>query len=115
VLNLQARVDFEEVEAPRVGIEHELDRASRFILHGLAKTDGTCVQRCALLSGQTRCRSFLNHFLIAPLHRAVAFAQCNYAATAIAEDLHLDMPRVLNELFQVDTRIREVRFAEPRD
>jgi hypothetical protein len=73
------------------------------------------VQRRALPIGQTRRRGLLDHLLIAPLHRTVAFAQRNHAASAIAEDLHFDMPRVLDELLEVDACICEVRFAKPRD
>ena len=36
---------------------------------------------------------FLDHLLVAPLHRAVALAEVHHVAVAVAEDLHLDVAR----------------------
>ncbi len=113
MLDLQPRVHFEEVEAPRVGVEYELDRAGGFVLHGLRETHGARMQCCAFRLCQAWRGCLLDHLLIAPLHRAVAFAKCDHAATAVAENLHFNVARVLDKLLDIDTRVRKVGLAEP--
>lgn len=44
------------------------------------------------------CRCDLDHFLVAPLHGAVALVQVDHVAGAVAENLHLDVARTLDEL-----------------
>ena len=46
---------------------------------------------------QARRRRLLDDFLVAPLHGAIALAERDHAARTIAENLHLDVPRALDE------------------
>jgi hypothetical protein len=55
-----------------------------------------------------RRRRFLDDFLIAPLHRAIALAQCDDVAAPVAEDLHFDVPRVFDELLDEYSALAEV-------
>ncbi len=64
---------------------------------------------------EARRRGFLDHLLVAPLHRAVAFAERDHLAAPVAEDLHLDMARGLDVLLDEHAGVREVRRAQPRD
>ncbi|VWB57099.1 hypothetical protein BST28156_02670 [Burkholderia stagnalis] len=115
MLDLQPRVHFEEMELARARIEHEFDGARRRVVDRAGEPHRARVQRAALRVAQAGCGRLLDHLLVAPLHRAVALAERDHAAAPVAEDLHLDVPRVLDELLQIDARMREVRAAEPHD
>lgn len=115
MLDLQARVDLEKIEAPRVRVEHELDRAGRRVADRAREPHRARVQRVAFGGGQVGRGRFLDHLLVAPLHRAIALAERDRAAAAVAENLHFEVPRMLDELLQIDARMREVRIAEPHD
>ena len=58
-------------------------------------------------------RRFFNHFLMAALHGALAFAQVNHVAVFVTKHLDLNMARVLNEFLKIDLAIieRSQRFA----
>ncbi len=75
-------------------------------------TAAASINARALRVRQTRRRRFLDHLLVAPLHRAVALAQRHDLARAVAEDLHLDVARVLDELFQEQPGVLEVAWRQ---
>ena len=52
-------------------------------------------------------RRFLDHLLVAALHRAVAFAEVDGVALAVGQHLDLDVARVLQELLHVDLFVAE--------
>src|SRR5208282_4476101 len=98
VLDLQARVDFQEVPGPvrgnaghAVGIDDEFHRARGAIVHRRAEAHRRRAQRGAQRLGQSGRRSLLDDLLIAALDRAVALAERNDLAGTIAEDLYLDV------------------------
>ncbi|MNQ63948.1 hypothetical protein D3C85_783480 [compost metagenome] len=111
MLDLQARVDLQEVEAVARRVVDEFHRASRPVVHGLAQLDGGVEQRGARGGRQQGRRGFFDDLLVAPLHRAIAFAQRQHASRAIAEDLHLDVPRVIHIAFDECAAIAEEVFA----
>ena len=115
VLNLQSSVHFEEIELSAVRIENKLDRASRTIVHKSAELHRCIEERRALHVIETGCGSFLDDFLISPLRRAIAFAQREDAPFAIAENLHLDVPRVGDEFFEKDAGLLEIAATQPLD
>ena len=115
MLDLQARVHFEEIERAAVRIEDELDGACRAIADGLAELHRRREKRGALLLRQSRRGRLLDDLLIAPLRRAVALAEREDAALSITENLHLDMPRMGHELFEKDARVLEIAPAQPLD
>ena len=59
------------------------------------------------LFGQSGCGRFLDDLLVAPLQRAVPFAQCDGLSLAVAENLDLDMSGVGHEPFDIDASIAE--------
>ena len=77
----------------------------------LKSTAGGGVQRRARAGRQAGRRRFLDDFLMSPLQRAVALAQRQHAAPAVAEDLHFDMPRGGDELFEVHAAVAEIARA----
>ncbi|KAG1442994.1 hypothetical protein G6F57_018241 [Rhizopus arrhizus] len=72
VLNLQPRVDLQEIEAIARRVVNEFHRAGRPVVHGLAQLYGRRQQRLAGRRRQQRRWRFFDDFLVAPLHRAVA-------------------------------------------
>ena len=61
----------------------------------------------ALFGGDAGCRRFLDHFLVAALHRAVAFAEMDRVALAVGEHLDFHVARILQELLHVDLLVAE--------
>ena len=115
VLHLQARVHFQKIERAGGGVVNELHRAGRTVVHRLREPHGGGVQLAALRLAQARRRGFFNHFLVAPLHRAVALAQRNHATRAVAKHLHLDVPRLLHVFFDEQARVLEVGLRHAPD
>ena len=56
---------------------------------------------------QGRRRRLLDHLLVPPLYRAVAFAEMHDIAVGVGQDLHFDMPRAAQIAFQVDLIVTE--------
>ena len=56
---------------------------------------------------------FFQYFLVTPLQRAVALAEMDRLALAVAEHLEFDMPRIAEILFQIDGVVAErvLRFG----
>jgi hypothetical protein len=60
---------------------------------------------------QRRRRRFLDHLLVPPLQRAFALPERKQIAVAVADDLHLDVARVLHELFDQHAVVAERRLG----
>ena len=92
VLDLQARVDLEEVERRR---RRRRARTRPCRPSGSAPARPSAAAAPASASRDARRqvgrRRLLDHLLVAPLQRAVALAEREHAARAVAEDLHLDV------------------------
>src|SRR5206468_3358391 len=71
--------------------------------------DGERAKPFALFGVERRRRRFFEDFLMRALQRAVALAQMNHAALAVAEDLDLDVPRPLEMAFEIDLAATEER------
>src|SRR5215472_12950003 len=102
VLHLQSRVDLEEVEFADVAVVNELDGARRLITHRLTEAYRRIEQARANTLRQSGRRSFFDHLLLPALCRAIAFAQRQYVACSVAENLHLDVSRVGDEFFEIN-------------
>jgi hypothetical protein len=74
MLDLQPRVHLHEVEAA-VGMGDELDRAGADVADRARRIDRGATHRRAPLGGHARRRRFLEHLLVATLHRAVALEE----------------------------------------
>jgi len=110
VLDLDALVDFEEVEVALV-IGDELHRARVGVMGEFGDGQGRLAHLLAqvleVLPVEERRRRLLDDLLIAPLDGAVALTQVDDVAPGIAEDLELDVVGVLDELLDVDAGVAE--------
>src|SRR6185437_4935103 len=91
VLYLYACVHLQKVESVPLDIHQELDRPRAPIGEPLREAHARLLNAAAKASGQPRRGRLLDELLIAALNRAVALAEMDDAAFAIAEDLDLDM------------------------
>ena len=112
VLDLQAGVDLEERRLAAVDVVHVLDGARGPVGHRRGERPGGLVQHRADLVGKRGRRGLLDHLLVAPLQRAVAVAQAHHAAGAVAEHLHLQVPRAGHEPLQEHPGAAEARRRE---
>ena len=98
VLDLQARVHLEEVELLRCAASRRTRpcRPRRSAPRWPRRTaaSSSAWRTSARRPGAGR---LLDHLLVAPLGRAVALAEREDAALPVAEDLHLDVARALDE------------------
>ena len=109
VLHLETRVHLQEVEAAVRGppgtppcrrCNNPPPRATRMAASPISSRISGC-------SRHQRRRALLHHLLVPPLDRALALAQVNHVAVAVAEDLDLDVARPVDQLLDVDLRIAE--------
>ncbi len=107
MLDLDARVHLDEVELLAVHIHQEFDGAGVLVADGAADLQRQRADLGALVLGQIgRGRAF-DDLLVAALHGAVAFVKMVKPAVAVAQKLHLDVPRAQDHLFQVALAIAE--------
>jgi hypothetical protein len=107
VLDLEARVDLEEVEIVGRRVEDELDGAGGEVPDGAAHLHRGLEEALAHGARDPRRRRLLHHLLIAALRRAVALAE-DHDLAPDAEDLHLDVTCPLHELLEVRPGVAEV-------
>ena len=107
VLDLDARIDLDEVDRAGIGIHQELDRAGALILGRMGDPDGVVAELVARLIVEIGRRRPLHDLLMAALHGAVALEQVDDGAVGIGQDLHLDMAGALDQLFQIDVVLAE--------
>ncbi len=108
MLHLQARVHFQEVEAA-VLVHQEFHRAGVVVAGGARGAHGGFAHGAAhlrMLRHQRR-RALLDHLLMAALDGALALAQVDHVAVAVAEDLDFDVARALDQLLDVDFGVAE--------
>ena len=110
VLDLDARVHLEEEEVALV-VEQELERAGVGVLDRARGVDDRAAELAPHLLGHGDRRPFFEQLLMAPLDRALALAEVDDGAVVIAEDLELDVARVLDVLLEVDVADAERRFG----
>ncbi|SPF81546.1 hypothetical protein PRI8871_03370 [Pseudoprimorskyibacter insulae] len=101
VFHLNAGVHLDEIELAGFHIHQELDRAGAFVVHVLTDLFAKLANLGALFFGQVRRGGALDDLLVATLHRAVALEQVIDLAVAVAKDLHLDVARAEDHLFQI--------------
>src|SRR2546425_2402150 len=107
VLDLDARVHLDEVEAAAGRLQHELDGA------GVAMADVADEAQRRLAHGGAECRHhrgrrrLLQQLLVASLERAVALAEMDAGALGIGHDLYLHVADALEEALDVERGIAE--------
>ena len=116
VLDLNARIDFDEVELVGIGIHQEFDGAGVRVADLLAQSHSGIAELDPAFLRQVMRRCALDHLLIAALHRAIALEQVDQIAVLVTEHLHFDMASAANELFEIGFVIAErgQRFATCR-
>ena len=102
VLDLDARIDLDEVERTRLGIHEEFDSAGTDVTGFAGQLQRIARQLLALRGVEIGCRRALHDFLVAALHRAVALEQMHLVAMRVAQHLHLDMAGAFDQLFQIN-------------
>ena len=105
VLDLDAPVQLEEEEA--VSVDDELDRAGAAIPDRPSERHRGLVQLRAELRAEARRRGLLEHFLVPPLHGAVALAEGDDGSMRIREELHLYVARALEVALAVQRPVAE--------
>src|SRR5579863_323556 len=100
MLDLNARIHLDEIEL--AVLVQKLDRADAEIFD---LAHGSCGCLADFVAGpgvQRRGRAFFPDLLMTALQRAVALAEMNGAALAVAEYLDFDVARPLQILFEVE-------------
>src|SRR5689334_19916999 len=106
MLDLEPRVHLEEIERA-VLVEEEFDRA-RVAVAGRCRNRRSRVRDAAAemrVHGERR--RFLDDFLMPALDRALTFNERDDRSVVIAEELDLDVPRLLQAAFGVHGRVAE--------
>ena len=106
VLHLQTRVHLHEVEMS-TRLDDELHRPGAHVVHRPGRQHGGGAHLRAHLGGQVRRRRLFQHLLVPPLHRAIALEEVHVVTVGVAEDLHFDVARALDVLFQEDLLVAE--------
>ena len=108
MLDLDAFVNLEEIIVALV-IGHELHRSRIHVAGLMRNTQGGLTHLLPEIRhlGHQRRRRFLNQLLIAALDGAIAFAEMNDVAFGVAQNLVLNMARVLDEFLDVHPAIAE--------
>ena len=110
MLDLQTRVQFDEVEA-LVGTEQELEGSGVPVADRLRGALGGRFHRPARLRRDARRRRLLDQLLMAALDGALALAESQHAALRVGKHLDLHMPRRANELLDVEAGVSEGRLG----
>jgi hypothetical protein len=112
VLDLQARVGLDEDEGQRrrCRIDQKLEGAEPAVADRLRHAQRGLRDLHAQRLGQRRAGRDLHQFLEAPLQRAFALAQAR-DRRAVAQHLHLDVPRVAHQALDVHTVDAESRLC----
>ena len=111
VLDLDAAVQLEEVEVPAV--EHELGRPGAPIGNRLGERDCGVAHRLPQPFVDRYGWGLLEHFLVAALDGALAFAECEHGARAVSQQLDLDMAWALDVPLAKDAVVAERGFGLP--
>ena len=108
MLHLEARVHFEEGEVA-LRVDDELGRPGVRVLRLARDRDRGLRERLALSIFERRRGRLLEDLLVPALRRAVALAEREDLAVRVGKDLHLDMPRPLDELLEHEPLVVERR------
>src|SRR5258706_1383288 len=95
VLDLQSRVHLQKVKVVLRG-DDELDRAGASVIDTARRFHRRRGHAPAQIVAVARRRRLLDHLLMPPLDRTIALEEMDDVAVAIAEDLKLDVARLLD-------------------
>ena len=111
MLHLNARIHLDEIPAPGVCVDQELDRSGVSIFRCLRQPDRRRAQLAAKLRVETRRRRDFHHLLMAALHGAIALPEMKHVAVMIGKNLNLDMPRARDVFFEEHRWVAERRSS----
>ena len=94
VLDLDAGVDLDEDRPSALG-QQELDSACAAVAARRAEGEGVAEYLAALSRTEAEGRRYLDELLPAPLDRAVTLVQVHQPTLPVAEQLHLDVSRLV--------------------
>ena len=109
VFNLNPRVHFNEVKLTGVRINEELNGSRCLITNRRTNLHGCIKNTITHLHIQIRRGCDLYDFLMTPLNTAIAFIQMHQVAVMVTQQLHLNMLRAADELFDEDVGATERR------
>ena len=98
VLHLQTGVHLQKVKA-LVLADHKLHRASTLVIDRLGQGHGLLAHGLAGGVADEGAGRLLDHLLMAALDRALALVQVQHVALAVANELDLDVTRLLDKFF----------------
>ena len=96
MLDLQARIDFEEVEV--VALDEKLHGAGDGIMRRAREFQRRVDDFRAHLARKSGCGRLLDNLLITPLDGAFTLAESGHGAVIVAENLYFDVARI-REIF----------------
>ena len=97
--------------SPRLGLDQELDRAGVHVAGGPGEAQRVVQDALAQRRIEARRRRDLDNLLVAQLDRAVALVEVDDVAVAVGQDLHLDVPRPLDQLLEEQRAVAERRLG----
>ncbi len=104
MLDLDARIDLDEVEVAAVGVEQELGGAGVVEADGPADREAGVQDAPADRGVEIRGRGDFHDLLMAALKRTVALVEVDEVAVLIADELDFNVARPRQEFFQEDIR-----------
>src|SRR6266403_2825676 len=113
MLDLEPGVHLEKVEIALL-VDDELDRAGRTVVDGARQRYRLLAHGRTGLGVEKRARRLLDYLLVAALDRAFALAEMDDVAADIAEDLDLDVPRLLDVFLDKDPVVSKARLGLTR-
>ncbi len=96
-----------KIELAGFGVLQEFHGAGVAVLHRAADLQRVTAEFVALRVGEERRRRALDHFLVAPLHRAVALEEVHEIAVQVTQYLDFDVPRTAHQLLEVHLVVAE--------
>src|SRR6185312_14654494 len=109
VLDLQARVHFQEIEFA-ILVDDEFDRAGAVVAHGFGERDRLLAHRLARRRIEKWRGRFFDHLLVAALDRTLAFVQIKHVAVLVADELNFDVARFGHEFLDEEAVVAETRL-----
>ena len=113
MLDLQPGIHLEEEETGLIAaaLEKELDRAGVDVPDGPRRANRGFAHLLPDRRCQNRAGAFLDHFLMAALHRTLALEHVHGVAVRVAEHLDLDVARPLDQSLDVQRAVAERRHG----
>src|SRR6266566_3459487 len=114
VLDLDPAVQLEEEKV--AAFEQELDSAEAPVVDRVGECHGRCADSLPQAGIEGRRRRLFEHLLVAPLNRALTFAERKDVSVTVGEELDLDVAGALEVALEKDGFVaeRRLRFAARR-